>query len=127
MGQIVAAEEPKLVGPDANRQPVFDVRPGEFLAGNFAFVVNQWSPEWPDGAAKIYRVPYDWRVAFTGPLVVTVEPLDSNDPAVVQTFEVRASSTGGIFWLSGTKFPQPGHYRLTAIAPGHWGCFELTV
>ena len=125
--QIVANEEPKMVGPEDDRQPVFDIRSGEILAGNFAFVVGQWSTEWPDGAAKIYWVPFNHRVATTGPLEVTVEPLDSNDPAVVQTFEQIASNAGGVFWPSGTKFPQPGRYRLTATAPGHWGCFELTV
>ena len=125
--QIVANEEPKMVGPEDDRQPVFDIRSGEILAGNFAFVVGRWSTEWPDGGAKIYWVPFDHRVATTGPLEVTVEPLDSNDPAVVQTFEQIASNAGGVFWPSGTKFPQPGRYRLTATAPGHWGCFELTV
>jgi hypothetical protein len=124
--QTVATEEPEMVGPEDNRQPVFAVRSGDFLAGNFASVVNKLS-EWPDGVVKLYWVPFDWRVAFTGSLEVTVEPLDSNDPAVVQTFEVRASNAGGIFWPSGTKFPQPGRYRLTATAPGHWGCFELQV
>ena len=125
--QIVANEEPEMVGPEDNRQPVFDIRSGGILAGNFAFVVGQWSTEWPDGAAKIYWVPFDHRVATTGPLEVTVEPLDSNDPAVGQTFEQIASNAAGVFWPSGTKFPQPGRYRLTATAPGHWGCFELAV
>jgi hypothetical protein len=97
------------------------------LAGNFAFIVNEWSTEWPDGAAKIYWVPFDHRVATTGPLEVTVEPLDSNDPAVVQTFDQIASSGAGVFWASGSRFPQPGRYRLIATALGHWGCFELTV
>lgn len=124
--QIVATEEPEMVGPEGNRQPVFAVRSGEFLAGNFASVVGNWS-EWPSGEVKIYWIPFDWHVAFTEPLEVTVEPLDSNDSPVVQTFEVRASNAGGIFWPSGTKFPEPGRYRLTATAPGHWGCFELTV
>ena len=125
--QIVTDEKPEMVGPEDNRQPVFDIRSGEILAGNFASAVNQWSTEWPDGAAKIYWVPFDHRLATTGPLEVTVEPLDSNDPAVVQTFEQIASSTAGVFWATGTKFPQPGRYRLTATAPGHWGSFELTV
>ena len=125
--QIVANEEPEMRGPEDGRLPVFDIRSGEILAGNFAFVVGRWSAEWPDGAAKIYWVPFDHRVATTGPLEVTVEPLDSNDPAVVQTFEQMASNAGGVFWPTGTKFPQPGRYRLTATAPGHWGCFELTV
>lgn len=125
---IVATEEPTMVvGPEDNRQPVFDIRSGEILAGNFAFIVNEWSTKWPDGAAKIYWVPFDHRVATTGPLEVTVEPLDSNDPAVVQTFDQIASSGAGVFWASGSRFPQPGRYRLIATALGHWGCFELTV
>ncbi|HEX6300583.1 MAG TPA: hypothetical protein VF148_08985 [Acidimicrobiia bacterium] len=107
-------------------QPTIDIRSGEILAGNFASVVDRFS-DWPDGEVKIYRVPFDHRVALTGPLEVSVEPLDSTDPAVVQTFEVRASSAGVVFWPSGTKFPAPGRYRLTATAPAHWGCFELTV
>ena len=125
--QIVANEEPEMRGPEDGRLPVFDIRSGEILAGNFAIVVGRWSTEWPDGAAKIYWVPFDHRVATTGPLEVTVEPLDSNDPAVVQTFEQTASNATRVLWPSGTKFPQPGRYRLTATAPGHWGCFELTV
>jgi len=123
--QIVATEEPEMVGPDED-VPVFDIRSGEMLAGNFASVVNKWS-EWPDGTVKIYWVPFDFRVATTGPLEVTVEPLDGSGPTVVQTFEQLASNAAGIFWPSGTKFPQPGRYRLTVTAPGHWGCFELTV
>lgn len=125
--EIVANEEPEMVGSEDDRLPVFDVRSGEILAGNFASVVNQWSAEWPDGAAKIYWIPFDHRVATTGSLEVTVEPLDTSDPPVVQTFVQIASNAAGVFWPSGTKFPQAGRYRLTATAPGHWGCFELTV
>jgi hypothetical protein len=124
--EIVATEEPEMVGPEDNRQAVFDIRSGEFLAGNFASVVEKWS-EWPNGEVKLYWVPFDRQIAFTGPLEVTVEPLESNGSAVVQTFEVRASTANVVFWPSGTKFPESGRYRLTAIAPGHWGCFELTV
>lgn len=125
---IVATEEPTMVvGPEDNRQPVYDIRSGEILAGNFAFVVNEWSTEWPDGAAKIYWVPFDHRVATPGPLEVTVEPVDSNGAAVVQVFDQIASNGAGVFWATGTKFPQHGRYRLTATALGHWGCFELTV
>jgi hypothetical protein len=124
--QIVASEEPKMVGPEDNRVPVFDIRSGEILAGNFASVVNKWS-EWPGGEVKIYWVPFDYRVVSAAPLEVTVQPLDSDDPATEQTLEVRASTASAVFWPSGTKFPEPGRYRLTATAPGHWGCFELTV
>jgi hypothetical protein len=124
--QIVASEEPKMVGPEDNRVPVFDIRSGEILAGNFASVVNKWS-EWPDGEVKIYWVPFDYRVVSVAPLEVTVQPLDSDDPAIVQAFELRASTASAVFWPSATKFPEPGRYRLTATAPGHWGCFELTV
>lgn len=38
--QIVAIDEPEMVGPPDNRQPVFDVRSEEILAGTFASVVN---------------------------------------------------------------------------------------
>lgn len=123
----MAGRRSDVVGSEDNRQPVFDIRSGDILAGNFASVVNQWSAEWPDGAAKIYWVPFDHRVAATGPLEVTVEPLDTSDPPVIQTFEQLASNAAGVFWPTGTKFPQSGRYRLTATAPGHWGCFELTV
>ena len=123
--QIVATEEPEMVGPEDNKQPVFDIRSGEFLAGNFASVVEKLS-EWPNGEVKLYWVPFDWQVAFAEPLEVTVERLESGS-AVVQTFDVRASSAGGVFWPSSTRFPAPGRYRLTAVAPGHWGCFELTI
>ena len=123
--EIVTTEEPEMVGPDSD-QPVFAIRSGEFVAGNFSSVVGKW-PEWQNGEVKLYWVPFDWRVAFTGVLEVTVEPLEGNGPAVVQTFDVRASNAGGVFWPSGTRFPEPGRYRLTAEAPGHWGCFELTV
>lgn len=124
--QIVANEEPEMVGSEDNRQSVFDIRSGDILAGNFASVVNQWSAEWPDGAAKIYWIPFDHRVAG-GTLEVTVEPLDTSDPPVIQTFQQLASNAAGVFWPSGTKFPQSGRYRLTATAPGHWGCFEHSV
>lgn len=123
--EIVATEEPEMVGPE-NNQPVFDIRSGEFLAGNFASVVGSWS-DWANGEVKLYWVPFDWQVAFTEPLEVTVEPLEGSGSAVIQTFDVRAGNAGGVFWPSGTRFPAPGRYRLTAEAPGHWGCFELTV
>lgn len=102
---IVATEDPEMVGPEDDRLPVFDIRSGEILAGNFALDVNRWSSEWPDGAAKIYWIPFDHSVATTGQLEVTVEPLDNNAPAVVQTFDQIASSGAGIFWPGGTKFP----------------------
>ena len=116
-----------MVGSGDSRLSVFDIRSGDILAGNFASVVNQWSAEWPDGAVKLYWIPFDHRVATTGSLEVTVEPLDTSDPPVVQTFATPASNAAVVFWPSGTKFPQAGRYRLTATAPGHWGCFELTV
>ena len=123
--EIVASEEPEMVGSE-NDQPVFAIRSGEFLAGNFASVVGKWS-EWPNGEVKLYWVPFDWQVAFTEPLEVTVESLEGNGSSVAQTFDVRASNASGVFWPSGTKFSEPGRHRLTAEAPGHWGCFELTV
>lgn len=123
---IVATEEPKMVGPEKD-VPVFDIRSGEILAGNFASMVNQWSTEWPEGQAKIYWVPLDPETAMAGVLEVLVEPLDREAPATLQTFDTRASGGGATFWPSGTKFSEPGRYRLTARAAGHWACFELTV
>lgn len=120
-------KSPEWSDPEDSRMPVFNIRSGDILAGNFGSIVNQWSPEWPDGAVKLYWIPFDHRVATTGSLEVTVEPLDASDPPVVQTFVTPASTATTVFWPSGTKFPQAGRYRLTATAPGHWGCFELTV
>lgn len=54
----MATEAPEMVGADKD-VAVFDIRSGELLAGNFASVVNQWSSEWPEGAAKVYWVPLD--------------------------------------------------------------------
>jgi hypothetical protein len=131
--RVVAEDEPQMVGPEDNRAPVFDVRSGEFLAGNFDLVVGRWSPAFAEHGAKIYWVPFDDEVATTGPLQVTVEPLDGDHQTVVHTFTQTAYTVASgaaealVFWPSGTKFPEPGRYRLTSTAPGHWGCFELTV
>lgn len=133
--RVVAEEEPQMVGPEGNTASVFDVRSGEILAGNFDLVVGRWSPAWAEHGAKIYWIPFDDEVATRGPLEVTVEPLHGVHPPVVHTFTQTAfavtpgtaSAVALVFWPSGTRFPEPGRYRLTATAPGHWGCFELTV
>jgi hypothetical protein len=122
---IVATEDPVMLGPNQD-VPVFDIRSGEIVAGNFASVVGQWA-EWDDGNMKILWVPYDKVTARTSSLVVVVEPLDTDEPAESFTFDQTASSSSAVFWPSGIRFPQPGRYRLTATAPGHWGCFEVTV
>lgn len=133
--RVVAEDEPHMVGPEGNRAPVFDVRSGEILAGNFDLVIGRWSTAFAEHGAKIYWIPFDDDVATTGPLEVTIEPLDGNHPSVVHTFTQTAFTVAPgtaytpdlVFWPSGTKFPEPGRYRLTATALGHWGCFELTV
>jgi hypothetical protein len=122
---IVATEDPVMLGPKQD-VPVYDVRSGEIVAGNFLSVVGKWA-EWEGGNMKIYWVPYDHVAARTGSLTVVVEPLDTDGPAESFTFDQTASNASGMFWPSGTRFPQPGRYRLTATAPGHWGCFEVTV
>ena len=115
-----------MAGPDMD-VPIFDVRSGDIIAGNFANIVHQWSTFEPEGVTKIYWVPFDHVTAMTEPLEVVVEPLDREDPPLMLTFDITASNSSGRFWPSGTRFPQPGRYRLTATAPGHWGCFEVTV
>lgn len=125
--RVVAENEPQMVGPEDNRAPVYDIRSGEFLVGNFDLVVGRWTSTFAEHGAKIYWIPFDDEVATTRPLEVTVEPLDGDRPAVVQTFTQTAFTADLVFWPSGTKFPESGRYRLTATAPGHWGCFELTV
>jgi len=133
--RVVAEDEPQMVGPEGNTSPVFDVRSGEFLVGNFDLVVGRWSSAFAEHGAKIYWIPFDDEVATAGSLEVTVEPLDGEHPPVVHTFTQTAftvssgtaSEVAVVFWPSGTKFADHGRYRLTATAPGHWGCFELTV
>jgi hypothetical protein len=129
VNQIVASADPVMSGPDED-VPVFDIRSGEILAGNFAAIVGQWSSFEPGGVAKTYWLPLDRVIAITEGLEVVVEPLDTSDPAETITFGgdgSYASESGAAFWASGTPFPRPGRYRLTATAPGHWGCFEVTV
>lgn len=125
---IVSAGIPSaLAGPD--KQPVFDIRSGEIVAGNFDYVVDSWD-DFNDGIAKIYWVPLDREVARTEALVVEVEPLDSDEPLGRFRFGGDGSwsvGAGGPFWPSGTAFPAPGRFRITATAIGHWGCFEVTV
>jgi hypothetical protein len=124
--QIVATEAPIMVGPDQD-WPVFDIRSGEILAGNFAIVVDQWSTFGPRGVIKMHWVPYDHVLARTESLQVVVEPLDSNNESETLVFDTIAFNTSAVFWPSGARFPEPGRYRLIATAPGHWGCFEVTV
>lgn len=124
--EIVANEEPLIRGEGDSAVSVFDVRSGDFVAGNFDSVVDEWAT-WPGGNMKVYWVPFDHITARTGSLEVVVEPLDPVAAPVTLTFEQTASTASGVFWPTGTVFPHPGRYRLTATAPGHWGCFEVTV
>jgi hypothetical protein len=123
--KIAANEEPLVVGHDADI-PILDIRSGDFVAGNFFFVVDAWA-QWPHGDMKIYWVPFDHITASTGSLELVVEPLEPVGAPVTLTFDQTAFNASGVFWPTGTVFPQPGRYRLTATAPGHWGCFEVTV
>jgi hypothetical protein len=69
-------------------------------------------------------------IAVREALEVVVEPLETTDAPETLTFGgdgSYAQGVGAAFWASGTRFPHPGRYRLTVSAPGHWGCFEVTV
>lgn len=110
--------------------PVVDVRSGDFVAGNFAVVVGRWESFEDGGVAKIYWIPADISVARSEVLEVEIEPLDPAGTTQIMSFGGGGNYSwveSGAFWPSGTSFPHPGRYRLTARAPGHWGCFELTV
>lgn len=126
---IVTTHEPKMVGPDGD-QPVFNIRSGDIVAGNFALVVDAWST-FNDGVAKIYWIPVDRDVAMANPLDVVVESLTGHGDVETITFggdgTYSLAADDAAFWASGTRFDQPGRYRLTATAPDHWACFELTV
>lgn len=113
----------RRLGP-AEGDLVLDVRSGEFLAGNFAQLIGSGQPGAPDFKAKIYWLPRDDEVARNEPLTVTVESLDdSSQPAIVERFTSKAFTQEGSFWPTGTNIPSKGRWRLTAEAPGHWGCF----
>ena len=91
------------------------------------------TPGDPDFRAKIGWVPLDRLVAKTSALDVRVEHLA--DPPVGAPVRLRLGGDGNHswtgagehFWPSTVPFPAAGRWRLTATAPGHWGCFELTV
>ena len=106
-------------------------RSGEFMAWSFGELFASGTPGAPDYDAKISWEPLDPDIAETEALDVTVEHLA--DPAR-EPLRLRlggdgggASTGDGYFWTSGVPLPAAGRWRLTATAPGHWGCFELSV
>lgn len=120
----------RRVGPNA-QDVVLDVRSGDFLAGNFALWSGTGRPGGPDFRAKIYWVPRDPVIAKQAVVTVTVERVDvpGFDP-LVQSFggdNTWAMTPDGAFWPSGTAIPGRGRWKLTAEAPGHWGCFIVVL
>ena len=109
-----------------------DVRSGELLAGNFRELTGQGQPGDPDFQAKVYWLPLgDDEVVKTNPLILTVQSL--SDPAAPPTVltlggdGVWAQAGDGYFWPSGVALPSHGRWRLEAQAPGHCGCFVLSI
>lgn len=103
------------------------VRSGEILAGPLGDLVGVGQPGDPDFRAKIYWVPLDPEIAETEELVVTVEYLGVEEVAPTELRLGGAHSGDRYFWPSSTPLPRRGAWRLTATAPGHWGCFEIQV
>jgi hypothetical protein len=123
--QIVETNDPVMAGPDQD-VPVVNVRSGEMVAGNFLVVVGKWE-ESNNGNMKVFWTPLHGAIAETGALTILIERLDRDQPPYTLTFDVMATGGGVLFWPTGTRFTEPGRYRLTATAPGHWACFETTV
>lgn len=109
---------------------MLDVRSGEFVAGNFAEIDGYSQPGEPDFRAKIYWVPDDRHIAEAEVLKVTVEKMHDGARSHTQRFGgdgTNAWSDGRYFWPSGISLPEHGQWRLTAVAPDHWGCLLITI
>ena len=132
-GDALGTSEDTCVDVDAitsgaEGRQVVDVRSGDIVAGNWGAVVGSWG-SFDDGEAKLYWIPLDPELARTEQVAVTVESLDGGTVST-QTFSggyTESDEGAYYFWSSGTMFPDSGRYRIVAEAPGHRGCFEVTV
>jgi hypothetical protein len=114
-------------GPDGAISRVLDLESGQIRAGNFYDLSGEGKPGDPDFVAKIYWAPLDPEIAEDHPLLVRVENLDRRDQVVEVEVTTAAFGGGQYFWPSAIPLPDSGSWRLTATAPEHWACFELTV
>ena len=109
--------------------PVLDVRAGDFVVGNLYQPSGTGTVGGPDFVAKLYWVPVDPNVAKTATLDLTVEGVDITGG--VRHLQVGgdgaySGNPGDYFWPSGTPLPGRGPWKVTATAPGHWGCIVLS-
>lgn len=114
-------------GPDGAGDPAAVVRSGEILAGPFGLLAGVGTPGAQDFRAKIFWVPNNTDIARTEDLTLLVEFLDTGGVEPTELVLPGAHSGDGYFWPSSTPLPSSGTWRLTATAPGHWGCFEVNV
>lgn len=115
-------------GMGTGRNRVLDVRSGEIVAGNFANLAGAGEPGDLDFVAKIYYVPLRTDVAEKGRLLVKIVNLaDPDGGTITQRFggpgRWAQTTEGDYFWATGTRLPGHGHWRITAQASGHWGCW----
>ncbi len=123
---------------------VQSVRSGDFVTGNLTVLKSESDTL----TKKIYWLPQDPAIAKTARLKVTVsDPATPNEPTIPQrwgkelgkgwipadgsqpvtTGTLAPGSTVYYFWPSGIRFPAHGRWQLTAEAPGHWGCYIVSV
>jgi hypothetical protein len=129
--QLVGADSTPITNPGGTPVLILDVRSGDIVAGNFADLSGAGSPGDADFEMKIYWVPEDSQLANREPLTVTVTDLHGTRADTTSRFDgawqVRADGVNSYFWASGVPLPESGRWRVTAQAPGVWGCFELTI
>ena len=118
----VAALDLEIVDGEA----VEPVRSGEILAGPLDGLMGVGRPGHQDFRAKIFWVPLDPNVAADAEMTLTIEHLDA-ETAINELRLVGAHSGESYFWPSSVPLPDAGRWRLTASAPGHWGCFDIEV
>lgn len=107
---------------------ILNVRSGQIVAGNFASLAGSGTFGNADFVAKIYWLPQRNGIAKDNALTVVVTNLTSRG-SHTQRFGGPgrwAQAEGYYFWATGVRLPGHARWRLTAEAPGHWGCFTLT-
>ncbi len=118
------------------------IRSGDFVAGNLTDLKATDAL-----TKKIYWLPQDPAIAKKAKLTIVVaDPSAPDKPIVTQKSgdgvgrgwvpSDGSTVSGGTlpvgskveyFWPSGIRFPGHGRWQLTATAPGHWGCFIVSM